>query len=153
MVCAPLGLPFTWTSGFYHLPHTNFSSVCRTHFRDFQMFKMTTPPVDHVSLKRMSRNSPKRLVTSTARADGGRTLCACYVTAIPTVGIIHPERNGPEHPPDPRRRQKLHNCSGSQTNPFQFKLTRVVTDDPIALSSSQMAQCHLHSSKPFINPS
>lgn len=71
-LCPTEILLFMWTSGLFHLPHTNFSSVFRTNFRDFQMFKITSLPVDHVSLKRMSRNFQKEAHTGKLREQPER---------------------------------------------------------------------------------
>lgn len=88
--CPILLLLLIWISGLYHLPHTNFSSIFRTDFR------WRGAPVDHVSLKRMSRNFQKEANTDYLGDLPEWTTDSLFIrsmqTAIPTVGIVQPEK-------------------------------------------------------------
>lgn len=81
----------------YHLPHTNFSSVSRMDFRDFQMFNITTLPVDHVSLKRLCRNFLKEANTEYLGELPEGTTHPLFTHTMQTAWIIQLE-DGPNFP-------------------------------------------------------
>lgn len=83
------------TSHLYHLPHTNFSSVSRMDFRDFQMFNITTLLVDHVSLKRLCRNFQKEAEYLGELPEG--TVHPLFMHTMQTAWIIQ-LKDGPNFP-------------------------------------------------------
>lgn len=96
MVCAPLGYYFLCGHQAYTTCHTLSYPVCGQILEIFQMLKITSLPVDHVSLKRMTRNFQKETNTNHLGDLPEGTADSLFMhtmqTAIPTEGIVQLEK-------------------------------------------------------------
>lgn len=93
MVCAPLRFCFVCGRQPCTTCHTlTFPLFFRTNVRDSQMFKIPTPPANHVSRNRMSRNFQKEAHTDYLRGLPEGTaeplIGPTRQAAAPTIGAV-----------------------------------------------------------------